>query len=219
MAQMWSATIKAGGRPAAGIAAQICVGGAAQHRESPFTGFPQRGIGADRNAGFEHRRVERRLGAGEFEIGLAEPIQRSERVGASAVPGARQRRLELLEAAQRHARHQLVAVAEMPIGRRRADAGEARGLRESESRRSPSLRSVPAPRGSAPRANCRDDSRAARRARRARPCSSSCKECLHHGGRGVDAVGPGRVPVLTEAQGHNGLSGMTLCCTGLPQSC
>ena len=56
-------------------------------------------------------------------------------VGAAVVPGARQRRLELLEAAQRDARHQLVAVAEMPIGRRRADAGQARRLGEGEAGR------------------------------------------------------------------------------------
>src|SRR5271166_2687053 len=109
------------------------VGGAAQYGESPFTGFPQQGIGADWNASFEHRRVERRLGAGEFEIGLAEPVQRTKRIGASLVPGARQRRLELLEAAERHTCHQLIAVAEMPIWRRGADASKARGLRERES--------------------------------------------------------------------------------------
>ena len=74
------------------------VGGAAQHGEGPFAGFPQPRISADRNAGFEHRRVERRLTASEFEIGLAEPVQRREFIGTSVVPGARQRRRELLEA-------------------------------------------------------------------------------------------------------------------------
>src|SRR6202453_2391157 len=111
------------------------VGGAAQHDESAFAGFPQRGIRSGRNASLEHCRVEARLSASEFEIGLAEPIQRGEGVGAPAIPGARQRRLELLEAAQSHARHQLVAVAEMPIGRRRTDPGKAGGFGESESGR------------------------------------------------------------------------------------
>src|SRR5277367_1254271 len=111
------------------------VGGAAQHRKGAIARCPQRRIGADRNAGFEHCRVERWLGAGEFEIGLAELVQRGERVGTALVPRPRQRRLELLEAAQRHVRQQLLAVAEMPIGRRRADPGEARGLGESEAGR------------------------------------------------------------------------------------
>src|ERR1700677_2113494 len=112
------------------------VSGAAQHGESAFAGFSQRRIRSGGNAGLEHRRVERRLSPSEFEIGLAEPIQRGESVGAPAIPGARQRRLELLEAAQSHARHQFVAVAEMPIGRCRADPGEASGFGESESGRS-----------------------------------------------------------------------------------
>ena len=163
---MWSATIRAGGRPAAGIAAQSLSAAPRNTAKARSPASRSAGSAPTRNAGFEHRRVERRLGAGEFEIGLAEPVQRGESVGAAVVPGPRQRRLELLEAAQRHTRHQFVAVAEMPIGRRRADAGEARRLGESEAGRAPSWRSVPAPRGSAPRADCRDDSRAARRARR-----------------------------------------------------
>jgi hypothetical protein len=46
----------------------------------------------------------------------------------------------------------------MPIRRRRGDAGKARGLGEGKSRRPLFWRSIPAPRGSAPRADCRDDS-------------------------------------------------------------
>src|ERR1700722_19442902 len=108
------------------------VSGAAQYGESAFAGFSQRRTRSGRNASFKHCRVEGRLSASEFEIGLAEPIQRDEGVGAPGIPGARQGGLELLEAAQRHTRHQLVAVAEMPIGRRRADPGKAGGFGESE---------------------------------------------------------------------------------------
>ena len=135
MVQIWSATIKAGGRPAGGVAAQSLSAAARNTAKARSPRFTQRRIGADGNAGFEHRGIEGRLGAGEFEIGLAEPVQRNERIGAAFVPSPRQRRLELLEAAQRHTRHQLVTVAEMPIGRRRADAGKARGLGEGEARR------------------------------------------------------------------------------------
>ena len=44
-------------------------------------------------------------------------------------------RLEQLEAAARHIGHQRVAVAEMAIGRRRADPGRARRVGEGEARR------------------------------------------------------------------------------------
>src|ERR1700677_4584580 len=44
------------------------VSGAAQHGESAFAGFPQRGIRSRRTARLENRRVERRLSASEFEI-------------------------------------------------------------------------------------------------------------------------------------------------------
>ena len=98
MAQKWSATIKAGGRAAAGMAAQTLSAAPRNTAKAALAGFPQRGIGADGNAGFEHRRVERGLGAGEFEIGLAQPVQTEECIGASVVPGPRERRLELLEA-------------------------------------------------------------------------------------------------------------------------
>ena len=47
----------------------------------------------------------------------------------------RQRRLELLEAAQRDVGEKLVAVAEMAIGRGRTDARPARRLGKGETRR------------------------------------------------------------------------------------
>jgi len=55
-----------------------------------------------------------------------------EGVGAAVVPGAREHCFELVEAAPRHIAHELVAIAEMPVGRRRADPGPARRLSEGE---------------------------------------------------------------------------------------
>ena len=72
----------------------------------------------------EHRGIIGGLAAGEVEIGPAETLEGGEGIGHAVVPGARQRRLELFEAAQRNFGEQLVAVAEMPVGRRRADAGQ-----------------------------------------------------------------------------------------------
>src|SRR5262249_57016964 len=47
-------------------------------------------------------------------------------------PCPRQRRLELIEAAAGDIGQQLVAIAKVPIGRRRADPRPARGFREGE---------------------------------------------------------------------------------------
>src|SRR6202011_3248596 len=51
------------------------------------------------------------------------------------VPGIGQHHLELLETALRDARKQLVAIAEMPVWRCRADARHARGIGKGEPRR------------------------------------------------------------------------------------
>ncbi len=107
----------------------------AQHREGAVAALAQLRIGVDRNAGFEHRRVIGGLGARKGEIGFAEPVERRHRIGTAVVPGFGERRLELLEAAQRDVRQEFVAVAEMPVRRRRADAGPTGGLRKSEAGR------------------------------------------------------------------------------------
>ena len=86
-----------------------------------------------RNTGFEHRRVEGGLGACEGEISFAETVERRHRIGTAVVPGLGERRLELLEAAQRDVRQEFVTVAEVPIGRRRADTGPTGGLCKRES--------------------------------------------------------------------------------------
>src|SRR5262249_2179215 len=48
------------------------------------------------------------------------------------VPGLRELLFELLEAALGDARQKLVAIAKVTIGRRRADAGHARGIGEGK---------------------------------------------------------------------------------------
>ena len=93
------------------------------------------GLASTGSAGFEHRRIERGLFAGESEIGFADPLEGGDGVGAAVVPGLRQQRLELLEAALRDPGQQFVAVAEMPVGRGGADAGHARGIGEGEAGR------------------------------------------------------------------------------------
>ena len=107
--------------------------------------------------------------------------------GRPSVPGARQRRLELLEAAQSHARHQFIAVAEMPIGRGRADPGKAGRLGERES--GCSLSRDQFQRGADQRLAQIAVMIAARAiALAGLVLSSSCKECLHRGGESVDAI-------------------------------
>ena len=135
IAQICSATINAGGRLLRRHLRAEFFRRAAQHREGAVARLAQFRTGGERNAGLEHRRIVGRLGAGEFEIGFAQPVERGERVRAAVVPGPRQRRLELLEAAQRDAGQKLVAVAEMPIRRRRAHAGPARRFGKGEAGR------------------------------------------------------------------------------------
>src|SRR5262249_10253187 len=110
-------------------------GGGAYDTESAFGCRQQRRIGIDRNPGFEHGGIERRLLAGEGEIGLTDALERGEGIRTAVVPGAGQRRRELLEAALGDGGQQLVAVAKVPVWRRRADAGHARGVGEGEAGR------------------------------------------------------------------------------------
>ena len=57
------------------------------------------------------------------------------RVRAAVVPGLRQQRLELLEAALGDRGQQFIAIAEMPVGRGGADAGHPRGVGKGETGR------------------------------------------------------------------------------------
>ena len=130
---MWSATISAGGRPADGMAAQI-FSAAARDTAKARSLAPRSAGSAPIGCGFEHRRVKRRLVAGEFEIGLAEPVQRGERVRrpssqarASAASNCSKPRSATSPSARRGRGN--------AVGRRRADAGETRGLGEGEAGR------------------------------------------------------------------------------------
>src|SRR4029077_2155417 len=95
----------------------------------------QFGIGVQGKRGLEHRGVVGGLGAREDEVGLAKVLESGERVWSAVVPGLGERRLEALEAADRHVHHELVAVAEMAIGCRLDDPRRARGLGEGEAER------------------------------------------------------------------------------------
>jgi hypothetical protein len=67
-----------------------------------------------------------------FEMGPVEPLEGRERVGHAVLPGRLERRLKLLEATPRDIGEQLLTVAEMPVGRRRANPRRRRRLREGE---------------------------------------------------------------------------------------
>ncbi len=69
---------------------------------------------------------------GKGQIGLSEPLERSDGVGTAVVPGCRQLRLELLETALGDAGKQFVAVAKVTVGGCGADARHARGIGKGE---------------------------------------------------------------------------------------
>ncbi len=111
------------------------LGARAQHGEGALAELLQLGIVVERNPRLEHRRVIGRLLAGEGEIGLAQAQERRHRIRQALAPGMLQPRLEALEAALGHIGHELVAVAEMPVGRGLADTRRARRLGEGEAQR------------------------------------------------------------------------------------
>src|SRR5262245_21091237 len=85
-----------------------------------------------RHTGFEHSREVSWLLARETEVGVPQAIERGQRARAAVVPGGGEALSEALEALACHVRHQGIAVAEMAIGRRRADAGLPGCLGEGE---------------------------------------------------------------------------------------
>ena len=93
--------------------------------------------------GLEHHRVIRRLVAGEGEIGAAEILEGRERRRDAVVPRHVELGGEALETVAGDFGEQRIAVAEMAIGRRGADAGEPRRLGEAEADR-PMLLDQPA---------------------------------------------------------------------------
>ena len=106
--------------------------GAAQHLKGTIGRVAQPGVGVERHPGLEHRRIVRRLTAGKGEVGAADILERRERVGTAVIPCVVQRRLEQLEAAARDIGKQRIAIAEMTVGRRRADPGRTRGVGKGE---------------------------------------------------------------------------------------
>jgi len=125
---MCSAIIIAGGRGTPGGASAARRSAAARMIAKARSLAAKRRIHVDRDSRFEHRRIERGLLAREIEIGLTDALEGGDGVGTPVVPGFRQRRLELLEAALGDAGEQLVAVAEVTVRRGGADAGHARGI-------------------------------------------------------------------------------------------
>src|SRR5207248_3539270 len=92
--------------------------------------------GRKRNTSLEHRGVVSGLGASEFQIRLAHPIERGEWLRAALVPRPLEDNRELIESAQRDAGEKFIAVAEMAIGRGRAHPRPPCGLGKGKTRRS-----------------------------------------------------------------------------------
>ena len=133
--QMCSAIISAGGRFPGGTCSISRSDAERITAKARSPAAVSSGLAFERNAGFEHRRIVRRLGAREGQIGPAGALERRHRVGPAAIPRGFQRGGELLEAAPRDVGEQLVAVAEMAVRRGRADAGPARRIGKGEPRR------------------------------------------------------------------------------------
>src|SRR6266446_1115223 len=107
-------------------------GSAANRRESALARVSELMVDIERNASLEHGGIIGRFGAGELEIGAAHALEGREGIRLAVIPRPRQRRFEQRKAPQRHTGYEFVAVAEMPVGRCRADAGESCRLRKGE---------------------------------------------------------------------------------------
>ena len=92
-------------------------------------------MGVESEPRLEHGGVIGGLVAGEGEIGAADRLEGAQRIRAAVVPGRGQRGGEALEAAQGDLGQQRLGVAEMAVGRGRADAGQARRLGDGEAGR------------------------------------------------------------------------------------
>jgi hypothetical protein len=112
------------------------LGGGPQHGEGPFSRVPHFRGCRGRDARFEHRGIVGWLAICEPKIGFAESVESCEGIWTAAVPGAFKRNRELIEAAPRHIDQQFVAVAKMPVGRRRTHSRPASSFREGEAGRS-----------------------------------------------------------------------------------
>src|SRR5215831_6677024 len=85
-----------------GLLSTYHLGSAAQYGKGPLAGLTQFGASRERNAGLEHRGVRGVIGgfgSREFKVGLAQPIERGERLRATIVPRFLKHNGEPLEAA------------------------------------------------------------------------------------------------------------------------
>ena len=105
---------------------------AAENVEGAVRRSLELGILARTEPRLEHHRVARRLIAGEGEISVSEIFEGRERRGNAIVPGRVELGGEAGEAIAGDLGEQRVAVAEMAVGRRGADAGKPRRLGETE---------------------------------------------------------------------------------------
>jgi hypothetical protein len=137
------------------------------------------------DAGLEHGRIVGRLAPCESEIGFADTVEGCEGIWTAAVPSAFQRNPESIEAAPCYVDQQLVAVAEMPVGRRRAHSCPASSFREGEAGGS-LLRDQFQRRADWSLLDCHDDNRGDVRL----AWTSSCEESLHDSERAVDIGEP-----------------------------
>src|SRR5215471_11678116 len=106
------------------------LGSATQYGEGSLPCVTQFGARRKRNAGLEHRGVIGGLGAREFKVSLAQPIERGERLRAAIVP----RLVEHI--AQCDISEKFIAITEMAIGRGRTHARPPGGLGKGEACRS-----------------------------------------------------------------------------------
>src|SRR5258708_27307325 len=68
-------------------------------------------------------------------MGFAAPLERRDGIRAAVIRSVCEYRLEFFKTALRDRGKQFVAIAKMPVGRRRADAGHARGVGKGETGR------------------------------------------------------------------------------------
>src|SRR6516162_4636151 len=93
------------------------LGSATQYGNGSLPCVTQFGARHKRNAGLEHRGVIGGLGAREFKVSFAQPIERSEWLRPAVVPRLVEQNSEPLESAQCDISEKFIAITEMAIGR------------------------------------------------------------------------------------------------------
>ena len=115
------------------------LGRAHQHRHRPVGRPRQVGVAGDGDAALEHGDVVARVLPRELQVGPPRRHEGRERRRPAVVPGPLQPVGEHHVALPRHLLHQLVAAAEMPVGRRAAHPRRPRRLGQGEAERPPLL--------------------------------------------------------------------------------